>query len=78
MNWKAFGKGVLAAAAGGAFTGTTAVLQDGTISSKQVASSALAGAILGVAAYLKQSPLPAKTKPKPQQADPPPDPGPQG
>jgi len=76
VNWKAFGKGVLAAAAGGAFTGTTAVLQDGNINGKQVASSALAGAILGVAAYLKQSPL--KPKPKPLNEDPPPDPGPQG
>lgn len=77
MNWKAFGQGVLAAAAGGAFTGTTAVLQDGGMSGKQVASSALAGAILGVAAYLKQSPLKPKPKPQPQ-SDPPPDPGPQG
>jgi len=73
VNWKAFGKGVFVAAIGGAFTGTTSALQDGNVSGKRVASLAMAGAILAVAAYLKQSPLP----PKPQ-SDPPPDPGPQG
>lgn len=78
MNWKAFGKGVLAAAAGGAFIGTTSILQEGDLNAKKVGSSALAGAILGVIAYLKQSPVPARPRPKPLESDPPPDPGPQG
>ena len=76
MNWKAILKGIGAAAAGGAFTSGAAVIQDGNINGKQVASSAIAGALVGIAAYLQQSPI--KKKPKPQQADPPPDPSPQG
>ncbi len=76
MNWKAIFKGIAAAAAGGAFTSGAAVIQDGNLNGKHVASAAIAGALVGVAAYLQQSPL--KPKPKPQQSDPPPDPGPQG
>jgi len=76
MNWKAIFKGIGAAAAGGAFTSGAAVIQDGNINGKQVASAAIAGALVGIAAYFQQSPI--KPKPKPQQSDPPPDPGPQG
>lgn len=76
MNWKAFLEGIAAAAIGGAATGGATAISDGTIHPKQVGAAAAAGAIIGIAAYFKQSPL--KKKPKPQQSDPPPDPGPQG
>ena len=78
MSWRALFEGVAAAAIGGAATGATAALQDGQLTAKQIGASVAVGAIVGVAGYLKQSPLKKKPKPQPQQSEPPPDPGPQG
>lgn len=76
MNWRALAEGLLSAALGGAATGGMAALQDGPFNAKQVASSAIVGALVAIAAYLKQSPI--KPKPKAASDEPPPDPGPQG
>jgi len=73
-NWEAWGKGMIAAAIAGAangiITGFAAVgidpghfnLQTGMRATLALAGvSALMSSIIGVAAYLKQSPLPEKT-----------------
>ena len=76
MNWKAFLEGVAAAAIGGAATGATAALQDGQLTAKQIGASVAVGAIVGISGYFKTNAL--KKKQRPQQSEPPPDPGPQG
>lgn len=64
MNWKVFLKGLFSAALGSAATtgaqvaSNPAVIESGNY--EQVGWTALAGALVGVAAYLKQSPVASK------------------
>lgn len=61
-NWKVWAKGLLAAALGGLGTGGSAILVDPAHFSdfNALLRVALAGALVGVFSYLKQSPLDKK------------------
>lgn len=80
MNWKAILEGALSAAAGGAFTYGAQALGTGNFDWVQTKHAIIGGAMVGLAAYFK-TPATATPKPTPKplnDAEPPPDPGPQG
>jgi len=68
MNWKAFIHSVVAAVVSGAAIGGISAAQGGDFT--HVASSALGGAIVGVLALLKSSPLVQPPTPPPPAVPP--------
>lgn len=77
MNWKALIHGILSAVAGGAATAVAQAYDKGDVTIPELKTTAITGAVLGLAMYFVK-PATQQPPPKPQQADPPPDPGPQG
>jgi hypothetical protein len=69
MNWKKFLEGLAVAAIGGAVTYGAEAITTPNASKTAITSAAGAGALVGIAAWLKQSPIKPKTK-KPKPAEP--------
>ena len=57
-NWKAWVKGIVAALISGASTGVAAAVVAPEVALLSLCKIALIGGVVGVAGYLKQSPLP--------------------
>lgn len=73
MNWKLWLKGLAAAAIGGATTSALSVAVEPSkpVDPTALGTTAVAGALVGLLAYLKQSPIPPTTPPA-APTDPPP------
>ena len=69
MNWRKFLEGLAVAAIGGAVTTAAQAVSTPDATGGAITSAAGAGALIGIAAWLKQSPIKAKTK-KPKPAEP--------
>jgi hypothetical protein len=71
MNWKKFLEGLAVAAIGGAATTAAQVVVTPDLKPGAISTAAAAGAIIGVAGWLKQSPVEKKPKSKKTPPDPP-------
>ena len=62
MNWRKFLEGLAVAAIGGAVTTSAQAVSTPDATGNAVATAAAAGALIGISAWLKQSPIKAKAK----------------
>lgn len=65
MNWKKFMEGLAVAALSGAATSAAEVVATGEAKPQNIKIVASFGAITGIAAWLRQSPIERKSKKKP-------------
>lgn len=76
MNWRATLQGLASAIGGGVVTSLAQAYDKGNMTLPELKATAITGALLGLSLYFVKPAT--KPDPKPQQSDPPPDPGPQG
>jgi hypothetical protein len=69
MNWKDFFSGIAVAAISGAAATSAQAVADPASGTKALGTAAAAGAIIGVAGWLKQSPVRSRRKKVKEQSE---------